>query len=91
VQELTISELIAIVERVLQDRPPEDGMTTRELAEAMGLSSWKVYDVVRRLVAEGYAEPAKVVRYDLWGNPHKVPGIKVRTDRKGIANEPQKQ
>lgn len=75
--DVTESELLEALRAAVATPDRGDGMTTPELAQALGWSEQRVRDALRRLRAQGAIQPVRVPRETLAGVVQLVPGYRL--------------
>ena len=75
--DVTESELLEALRAAVATPDRGDGLTTPELAQALGWSEDRVRRALRRLRAQGIVEPTRVRRETLSGVMQPVPGYRL--------------
>ena len=75
--DMTESELLEALRAAVATPDRGDGLTTPELAQALGWSEQRVRDALRRLRAQGAIQPVRVPRETLAGVVQLVPGYRL--------------
>ena len=85
---LTTNDLLDALQRAMAPTPMVDGMTTPELAKALGCSDSTVRRMIRQWLATGKAEVVELRRLGMDGRPNTVRGYRLKISREGAENQP---